>query len=81
MSYAHEYANFSTWLDENLVPEYAAEFRKAGNQCFTSNDIYDKKDLGIYFKRGLQSMRDPIPASVYEIAGRAAKSRLPSESS
>jgi hypothetical protein len=55
----------STWLTENLVPEKAAEFRKADSQCFDSNaDLFSFQDLGKYFKRGYSSLFDPIPRSV-----------------
>jgi hypothetical protein len=55
----------SNWLNENLVPELASEFRKAESQCFDSNEqLFAYQDLGKYFKRGYSSLFDPIPKSV-----------------
>lgn len=61
----------STWVAENLIPETAAEFRKADSQCFDSNaDMFSYQDLGKYFKRGYSSLFDPVPKSVMHSAGR-----------
>jgi hypothetical protein len=70
---AHDYANLSIWLDENLIPEKAAEFRKAESQCFSSNEnVFENRDMGIFFKRGFKSLvQDPIPASVMREAGES----------
>ncbi|TID27566.1 hypothetical protein E6O75_ATG00333 [Venturia nashicola] len=63
---SHDYPNMSTWLTENLIPETAAEFRKADSQCFDSNEKqFAFQDIGKYFKRGWRSiLDDPVPRSV-----------------
>ncbi|KAE9971856.1 hypothetical protein EG328_005337 [Venturia inaequalis] len=63
---SHDYPNMSTWIAEELIPETAAEFRKADSQCFDSNEAqFAYKDIGTYFKRGLNSIvNDPVPRSV-----------------
>jgi hypothetical protein len=66
---SHDYSNLSKWLDENLVPEHAAEFRKAEKQCFSSNYEYEKRNMNMYFKRGVSSLLDPVPLSVFNSAG------------
>jgi hypothetical protein len=67
---AHDYANLSAWLDENLVPETAADFRQSDRQCYVSNvETFRYMDLGKYLKRGFASIFDPIPASVLTSAG------------
>jgi hypothetical protein len=54
------------WLEENLEPATEKEFRMAENQCMGSNNMYQGKDLGKYFKRGLESLLDPIPQKVVQ---------------
>jgi hypothetical protein len=62
---SHDYPNMSTWVAENLKPELADEFRKTDSQCFDSNErMFAYQDLGKYFKRGYQSLFDPVPKSV-----------------
>jgi hypothetical protein len=68
---AHDYANFSKWLDENLIPDKVADFRKGERQCFRSNEkFYYNQDMGTYFKHGYKSLTEhPIPVSVMREAG------------
>jgi hypothetical protein len=66
---SHDYKNLSMWLDENLVPSTAAEFRKAESQCFDSNAMFSGRDIGKYFKGGWDSVFSPIPNSVVQAAG------------
>jgi len=63
----------SDWLQENLVPENEAEFRKAESQCFDSNNNqFANMDVGKYFKRGYKSLiEDAVPASVRRVAGKS----------
>ena len=69
---AHDYANFSRWLDDNLIPETAAEFRKGERQCFTSNEkLFTNQDMGAYFRHGYKSLIEhEIPTSVMKYAGK-----------
>src|ERR1700760_1560816 len=62
---AHDYSNLSNWLNENLVEEFSHQFRRAESQCILTNFAeYADKDLGGYFKRGYESLNDPVPSSV-----------------
>lgn len=69
---SYDYPNMSTWIAENLIPETAAEFRKAESQCFDSNAaMFSYQDIGKYFKRGWKSFfDDPVPSSVMHSGGR-----------
>jgi hypothetical protein len=69
MGIAHDYKNLSKWIDDNLEPSMEAEFKKTLRQCFNSNDMYSNKDMGKYFKRGWNSVFDPIPGSIIKTAG------------
>jgi hypothetical protein len=66
---AHDYPNLTTWLNQELAPEHEAEFRKAEKTCFDGNEIYKNQDIGKFFKRGLNSLYEPMPLSVLELAG------------
>jgi hypothetical protein len=61
---SHDYPELTTWLRDNLNPTFEAEFRKAEKQCIASDSIYIGKDIGKYFKRGLNALLDPIPQEV-----------------
>lgn len=63
---SHDYPNMSTWIAQELIPETAAEFRKADSQCFDSNaKLFAFQDIGKYFKRGWKSIvEDAVPRSV-----------------
>lgn len=66
------------WINENLVPEKADEFRKVYTQCFDSNwDSYTNKSFGIYFKDGYKSLFSSIPGSVMETVGSLGNSGAP----
>lgn len=65
----HDYANMSTWLDQNLVPERAAEFRQTNGMCTSANDFYGNKTMSDYFKNGYASWHDAVPASVLTSGG------------
>jgi hypothetical protein len=69
LGFSHDYANLSQWLDENLVPANADDFRKREKECIISEFMFASKDMGKYFKRGIESLSDPIPASVVQSAG------------
>lgn len=65
MGLAHDYQNFTEWLDENLVPELAADFKRSEHQCFDSNWNWTDNDMGPYFKNGYDSLfQDEVPRSV-----------------
>jgi hypothetical protein len=66
---AHDYKNFSQWLDQNLIPEKASIYRKPEHQCFDSNDMFAFMNLNQFYKRGYKSLRDPLPNQVLRIAG------------
>ena len=66
---SHDYANLSKWLDNNLVPEHAAEFRLAEKQCFNSNYIFGDHPIERYLKGGQKSLLEPVPLSVLNSAG------------
>jgi len=78
---SHDYANLSKWLDDNLVPSLASEFRMAEKQCFDSNEkMFGHQDLGKYFKRGYNSLFDVVPNSVWTAAssmGQRATPQIP----
>src|SRR5205823_978877 len=61
---SHDYPEMADWLKENLEPATEKEFRVAENQCVGSNKMYQGKDIGKYFKRGLNSLLDPVPQNV-----------------
>jgi hypothetical protein len=65
---SHDYKNLSKWLDENLEPKWEKEFRQGEHQCFTSNMMWENKDMDKYFKRGWKSVFDPLPNSVIQSA-------------
>ncbi|KAF2427791.1 LIP-domain-containing protein [Tothia fuscella] len=69
MGLSHEFSNLSHWLDENLLPDKAAEFRRVENQCFRS--FYDMQniDFGGYLRGGLSAFLTGVPLSVMEHAG------------
>jgi hypothetical protein len=66
---SHDYANLSDWIHENLKPETAAEFLIPEKACFGSFYGFDSTNTGKYFKRGMESIHDPVPDSVIKIAG------------
>jgi hypothetical protein len=66
---SHDYANLSNWLDQNLEPSLAKEFRKAEQQCIISDTMYAGKDLHKYFKGGAKSLSESVPVSVVNSAG------------
>jgi hypothetical protein len=66
---SHDYKNLSNWIDDNLKPETAAEFRIPEKACFGSFYGFDNHDTGLYFKRGFESIHDPVPDSVIKTAG------------
>jgi hypothetical protein len=68
---SHDYANFTQWLKDNLVPQHAAEFRAAENQCFDSNNNqFTGMDMNRFFKNNYSSLLwDPIPKTVRDSTG------------
>jgi hypothetical protein len=68
---AKDFANFTLWLKENLVPQHEAEFRMAEKQCFDSNNNqYTGMDMAKFFKKGYQSLIwDAVPKSVRDSVG------------
>jgi hypothetical protein len=57
----------SIWLDDALKPELKDTFYKSNTQCYDSNwDIFAAKTLGQFFKKGIEALEEPIPASVIQ---------------
>lgn len=73
---SHDYKNMAQWLDDNLIPETADEFRKTEGFCISGNDFYKNRTMGAYFKRGAQSWSDPIPTSVFRDTGKCFECAL-----
>jgi hypothetical protein len=73
---AHDYKNLSDWIGQNLKPERAKEFLLPEKACFGSFYGFDNHDTGEYFKRGFQSIKDPVPDSVIKAAGTSYLSNL-----
>jgi hypothetical protein len=70
MGISHDYPDLTTWLDANLIQNLTKEFKQVERQCFGSNSMYEKKKIGSYFKRGVDSiLRDAVPVSVFKNAG------------
>jgi len=73
-----DFKNMTDWIDDNLRPEKADEFRYVYSQCFDSNwNSYTNKSFGDYFKDGYSSLFSPIPRSVMERAGTLGLSGVP----
>jgi hypothetical protein len=66
---SHDFSNLSQWLDNNLVPERATEYRQAEHSCYEGNSKYSNKDIGSYFKNGYDSVFEAVPASVLRTSG------------
>lgn len=66
-----DYPQAEKWLNDNLVPEKAAEFREVLSYCFDSNEKkFQHKDIGVYLKRGYDSIfSDPVMSGAIEKAG------------
>ncbi|KAF2675265.1 LIP-domain-containing protein [Microthyrium microscopicum] len=76
--FAKEYANLTNWLDENLAPEHAEEFRKVYTQCYDANwDLFSKRPTTEYLKRGIDSLEDAIPVSVFNNSGNLGQNGSP----
>ncbi|KAL1617911.1 hypothetical protein SLS56_010751 [Neofusicoccum ribis] len=68
---AKAYPNLTQYLDEYLLPEKAAEFYEIGSHCLVGDIIEGaNKDLYSYFVNGDQSLSEPVPTSVLNIAGQ-----------
>jgi hypothetical protein len=75
---AKDYPNMTEWLDQNLRPEKAKEFRKAYTQCYDSNwDAYPNRSIGIYLKDGYDSLFSPIPSSILKSAATLGNNGVP----
>jgi hypothetical protein len=77
---AHDYPAISDWLLDNLNPAKAEEFRMAERQCFMSNDMYDKQDVGQYFTRGIAALADPVVLGTVRnttVMGHTGTPRIP----
>lgn len=69
ISRAH--TNFTHWIDENLIPSKAAEFRDIARGCNIGESSKGGfKDFFSYFKRGRSSFYDAIPQSVLNWDGQ-----------
>lgn len=61
---SHDYKNMSDWLADNLVPEKEAEYRQGDKRCVDGNKNFTNTDMGLYMKRGYESIHETIPQSV-----------------
>jgi len=67
---SHDYRNLSNWLKENLVPSKEKKFRESENKCMLGSWFVGEKDIGSYFKRGLNSLlNDDVPWDVVRDSG------------
>ena len=65
-----DYKNLAKWVTDNVKPEKKAEFFRGENQCYDSNwDLFSGKQVGDYFKHGIDSLYESVPVSVFEDTG------------
>lgn len=75
---SHDFKNLSEWIDANILPWRAEEFRKAETQCMGAKTDYGKGNIGQFFKRGLESiLSDETPASIVRQVGVMGKRATP----
>lgn len=77
ISRAH--ANFTQWVDENLVPAKKAEFRNIARGCNIGESSKGGfQDIFSYFKNGRFGFDEPIPKSVLSWDGQLGSFGTPS---
>jgi hypothetical protein len=66
-----DYPEAAKWLNDNLIPERASEFRRALTSCFDTTEVlFSHLDIGMYLKRGYDAMfSDPVMKKVIDQAG------------
>ena len=70
MGLTHAYPDLAVYVDENLVPSKAADFKKAGTQCLnTDMTQFLFSDIYSYFTQGEEIWNDPVPQSVFQGTG------------
>lgn len=71
MGLTQAYPALAAYVDANLVPSKAAEFKKASTQCLDT-DITDYifQDMYSYFTNGESLLYDPVPQSVLHATGQ-----------
>ena len=75
---SHDYPELSTWLDENLIPEYAEDFWLAETLSIQGiTDHYSQIVTCDYFIRGCDAWDDEIPSTILR---NASKSLFPGSS-
>ena len=61
--------NATKWLNDNLIPSKAAEFRRFAAECSNTNNT-SGKNIGDYFINGFASLNEPIPQQLLETNGQ-----------
>lgn len=75
VSLARDYKNFSSWLDEAIKPEIKESFWKTATQCYDTNwEHFARFTPGHFFVKGIDSLWDKIPQSVFEQACKYSSS-------
>ncbi|KAF2423431.1 LIP-domain-containing protein, partial [Tothia fuscella] len=74
---AHDFKNLSNWLDENLVPSLAAQYKSGDDSCISGLKQFENQDMGQYFKRGYRSIYDAVPQSVLGTTGTMGQRSTP----
>lgn len=75
---AKDFKNYTDWINENLIPEKAADYRKVYSQCYDANwDFFTNKTLGTFFKGGDASLISEIPKSVQAWVGVGGNTGTP----
>jgi hypothetical protein len=73
---AHDYKNFSQWLDQNLKPERTAQYRQAERSCINGYENLTNADMGSFFKGGYDVVFQDLPSSVMRFSGKKTVSTL-----
>ncbi|KAF2397903.1 LIP-domain-containing protein [Trichodelitschia bisporula] len=75
---SHDYANLSSWLDDNLLPNRSAEYHMGERECIDGNTArFAKKNLGLFFRHGYRSIFDEVPMSVVRSTGLMGERSTP----
>lgn len=64
------YPELATFIDENLVPSKAAEFKDALNQCLVADaSEFANQNLFTYFINGTTTLLEPLPQAILSETG------------
>jgi hypothetical protein len=66
-----DYPEVAKWMNDNLVPDRAAEFREALDYCFDMDEKkFSHKDISMYLKKGFDSVfSDPVMSGTIRKTG------------